>query len=128
MLYHIFDLSNIILGILLMTNRIGRNGVPVASSNSIVVFLDLFRNVWGLISFVLGLYLLLFHSYCEVHDLTGIVGGLLILGSGSLLSSISLFSQLAAALRLFSIPIGIAAIIVGVLGLLDIHWLCFGLV
>lgn len=124
MLYHIFDISNIALGGMLLLQYKGDEMKVHPIIKQVFDFLEGFRNIWGYLAFGLGVYFLIFRSGCAVHDIAGILVGLMTLRSEGLLGHISFLDSISEKLEPYAYPIGIAALIVGTLGLLNIHILC----
>lgn len=121
----IFDLSNIAAGLILSYSVLMQMKGTGEKFSGFVSWLNGFRFVFGGISLVHGL-IYLFRSGCALFDITGMLAGLLLL-SGALGNIPGIGKSLEKASRSlapFSVIIGVAAIVVGIMGLLDIHFLC----
>lgn len=115
----IFDLANIAAGLILGVGVLKSFNINLATG--LTVFLGLYRWIFGAVCLVLGVYFILHAGYL-IHDIVGILAGLLLLadrlekipGIGSHLKDFS------KVLTPFEAIIGIAALVVGILGLLNI--------
>ncbi|GAL86371.1 hypothetical protein MYP_3600 [Sporocytophaga myxococcoides] len=84
-----------------------------------------FKVIIGFVCLILGL-IFLFRPGCSLYDLTGILAGLVLLtdtltgipGIGESLT------KLSRSLLPFTTVIGVASLVVGILGLLDLNFLC----
>jgi len=120
----LFDLSNIAAGLILGISILKTiEGIGEKLQEVTTWLLD-FKHVFGIISLVMGLAFLLKPGYA-LHDIVGILAGLLLL-SEKLERVPTIGEHLAKAAKAL-IPIeaavGIAAIVVGFLGLLNIPFL-----
>lgn len=115
----LFDISNILAGLILGASVLTGFGLKI--SGGFGVFLKTYRWVFGVISLVFGIIFLFQPGYI-VHDIVGILAGLLLL-SDSLQKVAGIGDQLtsaAKALLPFEAFVGIAALVVGTFGLLNI--------
>jgi hypothetical protein len=114
----IFDLANICAGLVLGISVLKRLNVGAISSAA--VFFRLYRWIIGAVCLILGIYFLLKPGYI-IHDVVGILAGLLMLGDRLLaIPAVGGFLKNASkALLPYEAIIGIAALIVGILGLLN---------
>ncbi len=81
--------------------------------------------VIGFTSLILGL-IFLFRQGCAIYDLTGILAGLVLL-TDTLINIPGIgesLAKLSRSLLPFTTAIGVASLIVGILGLLDLNFLC----
>ena len=121
----LFDLSNIAAGIILASSTLMRFKSIADSILKISNWLTGFKVLIGFVCLILGL-IFLFRPGCSLYDLTGILAGLVLLtdtlinipGVGESLT------KLSRSLLPFTTAIGVAALIVGILGLLDLNFLC----
>ena len=121
----LFDISNICAGIVLGITVLDRWDGSNNFFTKIAQFLTPFAAVIGGISLILGV-IFLFRFGCALFDITGIVAGLTLL-SGSLKNIPALgngLEKVSAALLPFKAAIGIAALVVGIMGLINMHVLC----
>ena len=120
----LFDLSNIaagmILGISILKNI---EGIGKKLQEFSAWLLD-FKHIFGIISLLLGFAFLLKPGYA-LHDIVGILAGLLLLSEK--LEQVPTIGEYLAKAAKALVPIeaavGIAAIVVGFLGLLNIPFL-----
>jgi len=126
MIYHIFDIANIFGGILLAIHILGSWDAASELFHKIANWVYPYAFIIGLTCFLFGIVLLL-RPGCAIHDLVGILVGTLLIGSkfkevpvaGDILFKIS------ENLRAVENYVGLAGILVGILGLLNIHLLCW---
>lgn len=121
----VFDLSNIASGIILATSiLVNLKGVGEDISK-LSAKLSGFKVVFGSLSLILGV-IYLFRPGCAVFEIVGIMAGLVLLSD--LLKNVPAIGEFLTTtshkLAPFSTGIGIAAIVVGVMGLLNIYFLC----
>ena len=123
MIYTIFDIANIAGGILLASNTL-RNieglGEPVSKAAH---WLMQFKNPIAWVAFVGGIFFLVAKPGFAIHDIVGILAGLILLEDNikvipAVGDTLAVWSEKTAD---FQSPIGIAALVVGILGLLNIH-------
>ena len=121
----IFDISNICAGILLGVSVLDRWDGSSRFFTKAAGILAPFSTIIGCISLILGV-IYIFRPFCTLYDLTGIIAGLTLLsGSLSKVPAIGDFlERMSNALIPFRAAIGIAALVVGILGLLNIAVLC----
>jgi cadmium resistance protein CadD (predicted permease) len=121
----IFDLANIAAGIILAASTLMKIQSISDSIVKLSNWLRGFKVTIGAVALILGIIYLL-RPGCALYDLTGILAGLVLLtdtlinvpGVGESLT------KLSRTLLPFTTTIGIAALIVGILGLLDLNVLC----
>ena len=121
----IFDLSNIAAGIILATSTLMKIKSISDSILKLSNWLTGFKVVVGFTSFILGL-IFLFSPGCAIYDLTGILAGLVLL-TDTLINIPGIgesLTKLSRSLLPFTTAIGVASLIVGILGLLDLNFLC----
>tara|TARA_Y100000815_G_C13148046_1_gene426920 strand:+ start:251 stop:700 length:450 start_codon:yes stop_codon:yes gene_type:complete len=121
----IFDISNICAGILLGISVLDRWDGSSQIFTKAAGILAPFRTIIGCISLILGI-IYIFRPFCTLYDLIGILAGLTLL-SGSLekVPSIGDFlEKISNGLTPFKAAIGIAALVVGLLGLFNVAVLC----
>lgn len=125
-LFHlIFDLAKIGGGILLAQSVLMKYDAIDETVDKVAKWLIGFKSIIGGAALFFGTVYTFFYSGCFLMDVTGILVGLLLLGV-SLREIPAIGGQLTTAsnsLKAFSIPIGIAALVSGVLGLLNVP--CF---
>lgn len=126
MFYHIFDIANILGGILLAIHILGSWDTASELFHKIANWVSQYAFIIGLICFLFGIVLLI-RPGCAVHDIVGILVGTLLIGhnfkelpiAGDILFSVS------EKIRAVESYVGLAGILVGILGLLNIHLLCW---
>ncbi len=126
MIYFFFDVACILSGVLLGTNLLSKQKSIGNSVASVTKSLTPYQFTLGSLTLILGTFLLIFRSGCAIHDIVGMAAGITLLGAklndvpviGNVLSDVSNW------LDTYRDYIGIAAIIIGILGLLNIHILC----
>lgn len=115
----IFDLARIAAGVLLAQVVLTKYDAIDDTVNKLAGTLSGFQGVIGGLSLALGVLFFL-KPGCALMDLAGILAGLVLLGVS--LKSIpaigETLSNASTALRAFSIPIGIAVLGAGILGLI----------
>ena len=116
----IFDLSKIAAGILLAQVALTKYDTISKTVDKLAGLLSGFQGIIGGLSLVLGVLYVL-RPDCLLMDMAGVLAGLILMGVS--LKSVPAIGEAlnnaSVALKAFSIPIGIAAIASGVLGLLD---------
>lgn len=126
MIYHIFDFANILGGILLGTAMLSSQksiGDAVAKvSNTLAEY----KSIIGGIALVLGTFLLVLRPGCAIHDIIGMLAGITLLGAklNDVPGAGPYLVKVADWFEPHQNYLGIAAIVAGVLGLLNIHILC----
>lgn len=125
MIYFFFDVACILTGLLLGTNLLSKQKSIGESVTSITKKMIAYQFTLGALVLILGI-LLLFKPGCAIHDIVGILAGITLLGTKlDDVPVISNFlSQAGNWLNTYRDYIGIAAIVIGILGLLNIHILC----
>ncbi|MFD2828133.1 hypothetical protein ACFSYG_16770 [Leeuwenhoekiella polynyae] len=113
--------AGILLGITALDKWDGSTQIFAKAANT----LKPFAAVIGGICLLIGIWFL-FRPFCTFRDIIGILAGLSLLG-GSFENSQSLqdfFNKSAAFLNPYKVIIGIIALILGILGLLNIAFIC----
>ncbi|RXG15351.1 hypothetical protein DSM03_102419 [Leeuwenhoekiella aestuarii] len=113
--------AGILLGITTLDKWDGSTQIFTKAANT----LKPFAAVIGGICLLIGFWFL-FRPFCTFRDIIGILAGLSLLG-GSFENSQSLqdfFNKSAAFLNPYKVIIGIIALILGILGLLNIAFIC----
>ncbi|MAZ29503.1 MAG: hypothetical protein CL868_20815 [Cytophagaceae bacterium] len=121
----LYDLANICAGLILSISLLDRWDGEGNFFKKVSATLSPFAAIIGGICLVLGIVFLL-RPFCAFHDITGIVAGLTLL-SGSLSSIPGVgngLEKLSRSLNPYRAVIGMIALIVGILGLLNITILC----
>ncbi len=121
----IFDLSNIAAGIILATSTLMKVKSIADSILKLSKWLTGFKVIIGFTCLILGL-IFLFRPGCSLYDFTGILAGLVLL-TDTLISIPGIgepLTKLSRSLLPFTTAIGVASLIVGILGLLDLNFLC----
>jgi len=126
MFYHIFDIANILGGILLAIHILGSWDAVSEFFHQVADWVAQYAFIIGLISFLFGIVLLL-RPGCAIHDLVGILVGSLLIGSRfkELPIAGDILYSLTESLRAVENYVGLAGILVGILGLLNIHLMCW---
>lgn len=118
----IFDLVNIAAGVMLAIGFLQDLQGVGWRLQKLAFWLEQYRQYIGWACLGLGAFFLLFKPGYEVHDLVGGCAGLLLL-KGKVLAIPGIGSYLKKAadkLTPLEVPVGIAAIVVGVFGLLKV--------
>jgi len=126
MIYFFFDAVCILSGILLGTTMLSNQKSIGESITSLSKKIVPYQFTLGSLALILGIFLLIARPGCAIHDVVGMLAGLTLLGSklndvpvvGNVLTDASNW------LSNYKDMIGIAAIVIGILGLLNIHILC----
>jgi len=126
MIYFFFDIACILSGIILGTNLLSKQKSIGSSVTSLSYRITAYQATLGSIALILGSLLLILKPGCAIHDVVGIVAGITLLGNK--LNEVPVVGdQLAQAgnwLNTYRDYIGIAAIVIGIFGLFNIHILC----
>jgi hypothetical protein len=121
----LFDLFNIAAGIILATSTLMKVKSIADGILKISNWLTGFKVIIGFVCLILG-SIFLFRPGCSLYDLTGILAGLVLL-TDTLINIPGIgesLTRLSRSLLPFTTAIGVAALIVGILGLLDLNFLC----
>ncbi|MEH6657206.1 hypothetical protein [Leeuwenhoekiella marinoflava] len=113
--------AGILLGITTLDKWDGSSQIFTKAANT----LKPFATVIGGICLIIGIWFL-FRPFCTFRDIIGILAGLSLLGD-SFENSQSLqdfFNKSASFLNPYKVIIGIIALILGILGLLNIAFIC----
>jgi len=126
MIYFFFDVACILSGVLLGTNLLSKQKSIGPSVTSVTKSLNTYQYTLGSLALILGTFLLILRPGCAIHDIAGMLAGITLLGTK--LNDVpvvgNLLSDLGNWLNTYRDYIGIAAIVIGILGLLNIHILC----
>ncbi len=125
-MYTLFDIANICAGLILGVSVWANISNIGESLEGFAKILGPFRSIIGTICATIGVFLLILHPGCGTHDIVGILAGLTLVGEEltrvpSIGDNLVKFSKILVP---FETVIGIAALSVGILGLLNIHFLC----
>ena len=124
MIHNIFSILIIAAGILLASNTLKSiNGIG-EHTQKLAQWLLQFKNPIAWAAFVGGIIYLVAHPSCMIYDVVGIFAGLILLEDDTkkipaVGDTLAVWSEKAAE---YQTPAGIAAIAVGVLGLLNINF------
>ncbi len=125
LMHFVFDISKFSAGILLAQSVLVKYESIDETVDKMAKWLSGFQGTIGGLAFGMGVIYTLFYAGCFVMDLAGVLSGMLLLGV-SLRNIPAIGEQLTNAsnyLKAFAIPIGIGALISGILGVFNLA--CF---
>lgn len=121
----LYDIALICAGILLAVSTLSQYDGNAQIFSKSADALRPFATVIGGVCLILGIWYLI-RPFCFFRDLVSILAGLTLLG-GALETQPSLhefFNKASAFLNPYRVVIGIVALILGILGLLNISFIC----
>ncbi len=121
----LFDVSNILGGIVLAIGALGGLANIGSVFTKIAETVEPYKAFFGWMSLIFGV-IFLFQPGCAIHDIAGIILGITLLKDElRALPAIGDFlADSGNKLTQWVNPIGIAGLVVGILGLLNWHILC----